>query len=439
LFNLLTFILLLLLLVGLALSKNHKFFLFCCGALIPLITPGLNVGVNLFWYTLLGPLSLLLLVVTGLKLRFSGPKKIFFLFVAYVLFITIVWAALDYVFLQRYEDAVAAGLGWGQSYLKMPIQLFSFLSQMLIIFIIPSWAQCTGDVIAAFKGYFFGLLTSFIAGVMLLKVTGVGMIGREHGSFFSVADVLVDRIGGLSGEPKVFGAFLVVGICLLLSQYTWGVWKSRWILVLIGVLLIALFFTYSTSSWVAFILMIIAMTVFSQKKGILKFILPALIAVLIVAANTVPMINDIFENRVNVRLTNSEIGQHEAQKDNLVFDMAERSPWFIFTGFGFGGLDLAAQEYFSTAAKYQIHGAYLRTPTSSLNGPRLLGDVGFIGILLLVVAMWKWRRSLLVNKERGFALFTISCAISIILLPINAISAYLFLVGGILTHSKMRH
>ena len=61
-------------------------------------------------------------------------------------------------------------------------------------------------------------------------------------------------MGGLSGEPKNLGAFLVVVLLLVGARYTYtrsGAMSVRLEALFVG-LLVALFVTYSTSAWVGF-------------------------------------------------------------------------------------------------------------------------------------------------------------------------------------------
>ncbi len=88
---------------------------------------------------------------------------------------------------------------------------------------------------------------------------------------------------GKEGEPNTFGGYLVLMFAVTLGVFFEGNWPRLPLLMLMGVILPPLAFTESRSSYLAFIVMMLAMFVYSQHKRVVALALLAGVAIAPVA------------------------------------------------------------------------------------------------------------------------------------------------------------
>ncbi len=415
---------------------QQRYFLFFIGFIIPLITPGFNIGINIFLFNIVGPISIFLLFLVKKRRKSFHRDKYLIRFIFYVLFVTSFWMIFEYLFLQRYLT-VDAALGLGQSYFKMPVQLLSFVSQLVAFYIIPKRASSSSDIYSAFWGYFFGNIFSFAVGVLLIALTGQGMIGRKGIGITPIIGSQVARIGGLSGEPKMFGAFLVIMLALFLSLIVFECTKKKSYYIAFASGSLAIFLTYSTSAWSAFaaVLVIFSVIFIKHVKKARSKIIMYIIPIVILLASSSTFVLSVVESRYTKKISPEEL---RIQKDRLVLDVYKNEPHNILFGYGMGGFDLAAQPYYNTLPQYSRHHAYVRTPTPALNGMKLSGDLGIVGFLFLSFIVRRWHKSLVRSGEVALGVFVLIGFVGLMLSSINAISAYFFLSGGALTLARIR-
>jgi hypothetical protein len=414
-------------------ATSTRRFLFACGFVLPLTTPHLIVGVNLFWFNIIGFVALATLPLAPGTARRWNISRAFLIFIAYVTILTAVWMVAEYGSLERYRLARHIGLGEAQTIYKMPVQLVSFLMQCFTLYVIPSRAASSEDVYAAFRGYVGGLITSVLVGFVLLLTTGSGVIDERGAATFRAGGALLTRLGGLSGEPKTLGAFLVVGLGLLVAHGI-GARRKKGSFVkrpslIAAVLTTALFFTYSTSAWLAFAVVIA--TLFVVQEGMRRrLVVVAFILLAIGVTIQTPFLKNVIEQRVTQRVFEKDTQEVEGSKDNYVLDVYLEKPHFSLVGFGLGGMDLEATPFLLKDRKYKLQLQYVRTPTPSTTGARLIGDIGLAGMVLLAACVWTWRRRL---KRRGFgalSVFVVATGLGMMFQSFNSISAFLFLCGG---------
>ncbi len=418
--------------------SRPKLFLGLVGFCIPLVSIQLTLGVNVFLFSLVGPLSYALLRLGGARHFKTKFSEGYGWFVGYVVLLSIAWMAIDYTILHRYEDSRVLGLGFSQTELKMPVQLIGFATQLLAFWIIPSRAVSRDDVAAGIRGLTLGCLVSIGVGIALRMTTGMGVLGRPAGARFSLGSSTVSRLGGLSGEPKHLGALLIVTIAVLVALYAFGDLKNRVrnIAPVLFILLIGLFLTYSTSAWVAGALVVSLQLglglLWKGSKKTRRRRGTVVIALTLSAALATQssFVQDVLESRITDRLVSEESSKLDESKDSLVWDIYADRPYLAVLGLGMGGTDLEAVPYFLKDPKYSAHHLYSRTPTPSTNGIRLLGDIGLIGLLLFGFAAWTIARRLRKSGEQALAIFSLTGLAGLMLVSINAIAAYCFLLGA---------
>ena len=415
-----------------------RLFLGLVGFSIPLVSVQLGLGVNVFLFSVVGPLTLLLALAGGKRSFVGHQVRRYWIFLIYVVLLSLLWMTLDYLVLHRYKASMDLGLGVGQTVLKMPVQLVSFATQLVALWIIPSRARNRPDVLAGVHGFTLGCLASVGVGVLLRLTTGVGVLGRPKGAFFGIQSGSIERVGGLSGEPKQLGSLLVIALAFWLAHLAFDKAQrhDRRLLVTILLLALGLILTYSTSAWIGFASVVLAQLgagIWWQMRGRARKRQVTLIAVLVVALLIVSQsgyMRDVFEARITTRVVSQETAEIVGSKNNLVLDIFSDRPLLAISGLGMGGTDLEAVPYFVRDPKYAAQHRYIRTPTPSTNGVRLLGDIGIIGILLFGFAMWEICKRHIKSGNQALAVFGASGFFGLMFVSINAVSAYLFLVGA---------
>lgn len=424
-----------------------RIFLSLTGFLIPMMSIQLSLGINILFLTLVGPLSLILVLSSPRKNKRPVRVSAYSRFVTYVVVVSMIWMLLDYIVLHRYAQSEILGLAIAQTKLKLPVQLLGFLCQLSAFWIVPMRARSISDISSATNGFVFGCLSSVSIGLLLSVTTGIGVIGRPSGANFQIDGGAVSRIGGLSGEPKHLGAMLVIALTFCVSKYAYSRHlKNRTRqLTSITVLAIGLFLTYSTSAWLGFavalvLLVSIGVWTSEQKSTSKRRQYLAIIVVLLVGIGSqANFISNMVQTRITKRVLDKETSELEESKDNLVWDIYSDRPFFALIGFGMGGTDFEALPYFLNDPKYAAHHQYGRPPTPATNGMRLLGDIGIIGLLLLSLAILEISKKLRVAGNHVLAMFGISGLAGLMFVSMNAVSAYLFLVGAGVASLQVRN
>lgn len=415
-----------------------RYFLFVAGMLLPLVHPRMAVGIGLDWYKLVGPIAIMLLFL-GRK-RGIGPGKTkatwFHMFVAYAVVLSAIWMVAEYNWLQRWRVAAALELGGGlaQTYLKMPVQLGSFLGQALCVYIVPAWASDDRDVRTAIYGYAAGCGLSLFAGLFSWAVTGAGTIARsaDRGDL-DIGEVGVNRLGGLSGEPKFLGACLAVLCAFALATLLFGrgadIKRARQGLFVFGA---GLFMTFSTSSWVAFlaaagVTFILAIRRLPAYKTV---VIALLLGTAVAAASTVAFVTAAVEKRFSSRLQKRFLRKH---KDAYVFYMYQDNPASAVFGYGLGGGDFAVIPYIEW-----LHLKYKRTPTPGVTAVRLWADLGTVGLLILGGIGLAWYRRLCRKGDPESGTFVLSGMAAALACGATGLSGYFFLAGAALARGELR-
>lgn len=414
-------------------------FLFMAGFLIPLMTPRLNLVIGVDWYKVLGPVAGMLWIVRGSRGRNLRPRELNLLswWLLYCTVVSIAWMVVEYTVLHRYWLAEAMGLGAGQSVFKMPVQLASFIVVGMCAWIVPWHAEREKDIESALRGMAWGIGTSVTFGVLLLLLTGRGMLSPgERRGIIEVGSTEVGRVGGLTGEPKMLGAVLVIGIVTLLCRLTFKRTSPtrRWEIGFLVLFAAGLFATYSTSAWVALgvgltVLLYLAIRFFQYSRT--HRLIAAVLVALSLGATT-----PTFWNALEERLTGRLIGDRSElarQKDNFLWEALDDKPIHGIWGFGFGGTDLEVIPYVPASER-----AYRRTPTAAVTGMRLLGDTGVVGLLGLIGLLLVWSRRLRALGDPEASAFVVAGGAAALSCSINALPCFLFIAGAYWVRTKLR-
>lgn len=414
-------------------AANTRRHLFALGFLLPLMVPAIQIGVGIYLFSLVGLLSVAGLLMTGKKPRdlrvLGGLRPV----VAWIVFITSAWAIAEYGFLHRYEYAIALGLGAGQSTLKMPAQLVSMALLMFAAVAVPFRARNERDVYSAMYGYLTGVAVSFVVGVISYLLTGRGFARAVTVEFEAFS---LTRIGGLSGEPKMLGAYIVIALGLALTLHARAPRARRmfW-LVIYGMLGVALIATLSTSAWLAFAVLIIALLLVGAITGRRGRSTHGLAAMTLLLGTLVGISTDtgreLIQRRVIQRVFDPFTTEVTTSKESYLSKTLNEKPAFALTGFGMGGADLEAGRHVSEDLKYHLHLQYVRTPTPGVSGVRLLGDIGIIGMVLFSMLAWRW--AAVAHRERStraWAPFIVATFVAQMFMSFNSLSSWFFLAAA---------
>lgn len=438
--NLLLFLASMIMLVWMSFTSTRGY-LFLCGFLIPLWTPRLNVGVNVFLFQAVPLLTLALLPLGKHRPRVDLRQDPLRKFLIYASVVTVMWWLLEMTVLHRSHWLAALGLEAAQSQYRMPIALVSFLLQCACFYIIPLRARSQSDVIWGLKGFITSCAMSFVIGVAMFFATGVGYV-RESEAIWSIDGVSVGRIGGLSGEPRHLGSYVLVALALLIPM-VWGRSQnslrklSRSPLAWVFVLILAMFATFSTSAWVGFILMVAAFGLYLRRIGAV-FVFVVVSTLVFGGLWQSTFFRAAVELRITQRLYTEETQDVDKQKDYIVVAVYEENPHILPLGYGLGGFDLEAARYVVMDKEFKVHTKYVRTPTPSTTAPRLLGELGLIGLLLLGGVALKLSRLM---RAKGF--HTLAAGVFIVFVGVlpttaSALPAVLFVFGAAWTLSFSR-
>lgn len=417
-------------------SRRH--FLFGVGLLLPLMMPQIQAGVGIFWYKVLGPLACLIALVRGAGggLR-SSRVSVFGWVLAYSIVLSAIWMVLEFNYLHRYRLAAAMEMGGGvaQYEWKMPVQLVGFIAQALILFVVPLCARSLRDAKAASTGLFAGVATSVVVGLLHVVAFGSGTFNTpEETAVLILESGSLNRIGGLSGEPKLLGSVLAVVAVYFFSRVVFSSGRAgRRDLYAFALSSLGLFLTYSTSAWVAAALGVVAATLLALRRvSASRFVsLLTLMGVALLLLSSIGVVAVTVQSRIVDRLF-GDSGELSKQKDMYVFDAFADQPLNSVFGFGLGGADFAVIPYVEW-----LHLQYKRTPTPGVTGVRMLGDLGIAGMLLFATVGGYWARVLRSRNDGPGAVFIVSGLIVAMSCSTMALSAYLFLAGTVLAVSHL--
>lgn len=412
-------------------ATNRARFLWMTGFLLPMMVPRLTLSVGVDWFKVLGPLGIILALI--LRPRGVGVAKSqssgFYWFVAYITILTLVWMWIEYAFLQRYRFAHAMGLSGAQADYKMPVQLGSFVGQILVVFVPPLWARTRKEAWSAIRGFIAGCMTSCVAGLLGMVFLGAGTLnGAASRGTFMVDGSRFIRLGGLSGEPKFLAASLAVVLFFSVSQWAFGTGSERKRMGLLALVTLGMIFaTYSASTWggvsvggVIFLFYLLRHLRGTQMAGLLT-----LGVALVLAISSTAMLSGAVQQAIYEKVfgENSNI---EEMKDLYVVYAFQDMPQYLPIGFGLGGGDLAVMPYVG-----YVHLKYERTPTPSFTGFRMLGDLGLIGLALFHAQVATWSRT--VGRENlAFRVFILCSGVALMLTSQAGLGGFLFVAGAAL-------
>ncbi len=413
-----------------------------CGFVLPLYFPGMELGVSVRWYLVLGPFILGLWFLLGNQPKHLGVLQRFWPLLVWASAISLVWAIAEYGLLQRYRHAMLLGLGPGQTVYKMPVQYLSFVLPALAAVIVPLRARSANQAWAIVDGFMFGCATSVVGGILMFLTTGRAWNGESEVQIGE--EIALSRLGGLSGEPKMLGAWLVLAILLANLRFSAArnVAQRQFWFAVFAFFGAALFFTFSTSSYLALAVSMAVLTVAGLARGLSSrgaLILPMVVFLVgIVGTAATDVGNGVFRRRVAERLWDRP-SYLVTRKEDFTRIIMQEKPWFAATGYGLGGGDLEATWQMSYNPRFRKQLRVVKTPTPMQSGLRLLGDLGFIGLALWGLAVFSWYRIIRRDRALGSVADTLLAIFAAtMLLSYSTMAASWALSAALATYAEAR-
>lgn len=432
---------------------KHDQFLHLAAFLMPFLGLNFALGTNFWWAMYIFPVSILAIKQTkrnGYNFKRIHAFKYLVMFFTYAFILTIVRAGLDYMSSEpRYLSVVALGWGPAQSTYRYPVQLISFVFTWGAIFTTLLMTKTEKNVNSIVNGFVNGCLVNVFISVYLLAAFSFGV--PYPGIFLPEVTTLsgyatkmalpgtglpftIYRLSGLGGEPKHLASSLVLAVMLIQSLQFFkspGIYIKRANLKIV-ILIVAAILTFSTGGLIAIGIstaVLYGFNMYQQRQRIGAFIIVGLIFVIFGGFfGAIPTIGSLFEARVSDRTEGGLDGLAKNEpKDAAFIEYIITNPLNAIIGHGTGGID-----FWLIKSKYLERWTSQRTSTvtPAYLPTRLLGDVGVIGIIILIILIRKW--SILFDEEdkKAYKTFLLIGALSLCMSSQLALPAYLYIVGA---------
>lgn len=317
------------------------------GFLIPLYSLSTVILVEWSVYKLAPILILIWVIVRHGRLAKanSGAHTVAWLLLVYMMTITAVVYGI-HLTQGNFLRASLIGGDYVRVFGHMPIQFVTMSIVILFLPIIKSVRQSNVSFCRFVNGFLYGVMFSSVFAFAMFFLANVG-IGVSENFFIGYYETKYERLAGLSGEPRHFGALLVLAIMLILVDDRHWLNKKKWhnalYLLIFGLALVG---TKSTSAWMGFAVSI-TVWFFLQNKNSLQMPKVSLslnkilavfsigLFVLVIGLNNYTLIDE----RLLSRISTIDAAFYFVPKDALAFDYLASNPVYLLFGAGAGGLD----------------------------------------------------------------------------------------------------
>lgn len=428
-------------------------FFYLSAFLIPLPTLGFQAGVYVSWLRLLFPASLLIMMSKKADIRPGqyGLKQLT-AFLSYAVAITLFAMLIDGIFRGAYE--VGSDLGWGaaQSMFRYWVQIGTLFTVWGVIIIPIFLLRNVYDFKALINGYIAGNLFSTFLGFYQIIALRRGLpwidsffIGQERQITADrvtqkALDIVYFRLSGLGGEPKHYSSFAMCALIVMLSYLFWPtkVELVRSTRLKIGVLLLGIVLSGSTSAWLALIIVFMfffTISIPSQPGKLVGFVFVIFVVIVVLLQYTGDLLPSIFKARFTDRLV---LFSNSEPKDAAVLEYLSEHPGRIFFGRGAGGLDFELVRY--VPPEYFRWQQMTGTVTPTYFFTRTLGEFGLFGFLLIAMIWRKWYITVKKTPDLQWGkIFLIASVVALLITASISLTAYLFIGAAIVVAANQRH
>lgn len=215
----------------------------------------------------------------------------------------------------------------------------------------------------------------------------------EGGSLVIPKGETIRRINSLAGEPKHLAIALIIGMVVILLHRLNGKNIIRFDLFFFTLFLACLVLTYSTTGYIWYgVVMFLLMMLYGFKlsRNIMALLIAASITMAVVHYSTGGEPTPYIMKTINK--TGLEV------QDEAVLNFLLNEPYYAITGLGLGNVHFYADKYLPPGLPI-----FRDTPFKGNTGLLfLLGDTGFIGLLILFLFISGLIKSTTRNLSRTF-------------------------------------
>lgn len=438
-------------------SRNDRF-LYLAGFLIPFQSIRLQSFIGLTWMQLIFPLSITAIVVhkKHFRRRDIEGRRWLVLYFVYAFYLTSIRALLDSTSSSPLS-LQAAAYGWGpaQSTYRYPVQLLSFIFTWGVLFTGFWFTRERRDVVALIKGYIDACMLNALVGFYLLlayrwHLPWPAWVLNPGGDLADTArrmlvsglgrSVILHRLTGFGGEPKNVAGSLVLAMVLILCLELFSGPDNpvRHGKLKVSVMMLALFFTFSSSGWLSFFCVgayLLVTSLLHGKSQVLGYILLVLLILGVVTQfyGVFPVLQDLYEARIVQRLSGGleSLSLYEP-RDTAAIRYLLQNPLDMVLGQGTGGIDfrIMTDSYLARWVSERDS-----TVTPSLLLTRQVGDLGLVGLVLSILLWWQWSKKL---KEAGllaYRQFLIAGVLAQALVSLASLTGYLLLCSSMVAYA----
>lgn len=392
-------------------DRSHL--VFWLGFLIPFHGLSIEYGVLITWAKLIFPIGTIYLVLSYLirphTKRFLPEKLYLYSFWIYAIIITTVSSLVNEN--TNYINNADA-LSIFQSLLRVPVQFIHFVIGWGL-FIIGFYIVVNKDnVFSLIKGYVYGNLINiffmayqliayylslpWLKGYWVMRVEEYNTSWIRMSNIMNIGGINIPRLNGLGGEPKYVGISIAIALFIVLtfflSQGNKSIFKHT--RVYITILTIGLLLTFSVGGLLAILVGLVyllysgtrLMRFFKGAKNRYVFMaLSVFILIFIIARSSV--YTTLYNDYLKVKLNTVEgKGGLASYNDFLLLNILLDSPGDFIFGQGIGYI----YTNFGTESESNNALAYVT--------PRLLLEVGILGIILISIYFLRLARALSLKK-----------------------------------------
>jgi len=413
-------------------SKESNRLIYMLGFLIPLYSLSIRFFVEWSWYKLI-PFIFLVIIFTKRRRKCPPRKDIFQLATVLICYMFVITLCnyFSNMELGRFFYAVEAGQYYLRTYGHMIVQFVVIVAALLQFFLSPYLIRSKKDVDAFVNGFIGGNIFSVMFGVIQYAAYGLDMhykwLNLVGGSF---------RMSGLGGEPRHFGAFISLALLILIVNNL----SNRPImikntLVKGGILTGGLFFSLSTSAWLAFlggISIISLLTLDLKRVGQIIAISFCLIALLAFNNNFKTLVHE----RLFSRMESLNYLLYFVPKDGIALKLISNNAVVCLLGTGSGGSDFHVMNHTFldsipdvilragiTKSVYEGRVSNSLSPSSFFI--KYWVEYGVVGIILLLMFIGLVIRKIRTTLYNRFVLL-ISFAVLVASIPSSMLLVYVY-------------
>jgi len=284
--------------------------------------------------------------------------------------------------------AIIVGVGWQIALALREKGAFDKVRRWLILLGMFHCSVALYQVVAFWTGL-------PMAGIRRVA-SGVGLdASGPHLAMATIGGLPLYRATSFAGEPRGLAAVSMLWIAALITLYYEGRSNTRTHLALLLSLLV-LILTLSTSGWGTFFFCLALMFFLSarqKKSGFLALFWILLLPGVLLTADSMGWlpggisVKEVFAKRWTQRMVNP---LNDAPVEETL-DVLSNNPRFIPFGTGSGGMSF----YIA-----QNRGGEELILAATVGWVNYLGDIGLVGILLMIAAMWGGIRNLVFRRAQ---------------------------------------